>query len=60
MPKTVEKKLFDVEVEAIIKRYLEKNDWKLQHTAEQLGITTITCRKLARRGGFWPHQPARS
>jgi hypothetical protein len=45
---------FEIEVEAIVRRYLEQNDWKLLRASNALGISLPTARKLATRGGFWP------
>jgi transcriptional regulator of acetoin/glycerol metabolism len=55
-----EKTLFDMEVEEVIRKYLNRNNWKLSLAAKELGISIPTARKYAERGGFWPaaKQPA--
>lgn len=56
MKKKNSKTVFDMEVEEVIRKYLERNHWKISLAAKELGISTITARKLAIRGKFWPPQ----
>lgn len=46
---------FEMEVEAVIRRYLDDCNWNLTRASKALGLTIPTVRKIAKSGGFWPH-----